>query len=131
MPWGGEKGISTRAGLLAAALALLALPATASAATITPSITTDELTANSDCSLREAVESINDGALQQSCVNSGAAFGTSDTIQLVAGQTYSLTKPGNNENLNDAGDLDVLVNNVTITGNAAMPPTIREDNSDN
>jgi hypothetical protein len=107
---------------------LLGLPSGASAATFTPSTNLDSFNnADGNCSLREALQSINDGApFGGACVNTGGAFGTNDTIALTPGVTYMLTVATANEDLNATGDLDVT-NNVTIVGDAATPPTIRED----
>jgi hypothetical protein len=131
MPKGREKGISRPRILasIAAAALLLVLPGGAQAATIAPSVTTDDLTNDSDCTLREAVESLNQGSLQDDCDNTGAAFGTGDTVQLAAGQPFDLTVSGDGEDGNATGDLDLLVP-MTIMGNAANPPTIRSSDVD-
>ena len=128
---GGEKGISTRVRLFAAALALLVLPGTASAATITPSTTADDAVNNINCTLREAVISVNTApTFRDDCAANSTGAGNADTIQLAAGQTYNLTVGGNNDDTGVSGDLDALVG-LTILGNAASPPTISEQAGDN
>jgi uncharacterized repeat protein (TIGR01451 family) len=93
---------------------------TLQAATITPNIFTDP-TVNppgqpGDCSLRYAIQSINNGVLFAGCTNDSADdFGMNDTIVLQAG-TYVLTIPGNNEDDNETGDLDVIDNDISIIG---------------
>jgi len=92
-----ENAMNTRQTTLRAALvASLALAGLSSpalqAATITPNIFTDEVTANASCSLREAIMAINTGADGSGCVAdvSTNAYGVSDTINLPTG-TYTLT----------------------------------------
>jgi CSLREA domain-containing protein len=107
--------------------ALLALPAAASAATIAPNTTADDLTVNGNCSLREAIRAINLGFLPiDACTNSTPAenFGTNDTINLAPGATYDLTIMGDDEVDGLTGDLDIL-KDLTINGNAASLPTVR------
>lgn len=94
-------------------LSLIALPA--QAATITVDTTADELDGgapNGSCSLREAIVNINDGAQTNTDCPAGTA---GDTIQLTAGQTYTITRAGANENAAATGDLDLLVN-MSING---------------
>ena len=64
----------------------------------------DAVTANSTCSLREAISAVNLGQDFGGCP-AGAA---GDTILLTGGQTYALTRAGSEENANVTGDLDVL-----------------------
>lgn len=74
--------------------------------------------ANASCSLREAITNINNGAATYAdCANIGAAYGTSDTINLPAG-TYTTGIAVSGEDLNATGDLDII-NNVTIAGAGA------------
>jgi CSLREA domain-containing protein len=94
---------------------LLALSATARAATITVNITADALDPNDGrCSLREAVIAANadtaSGAVPGECP---AGFG-SDTSNLPAG-TFTLTLIGVNGDGAFTGDLD-LKGHVVITG---------------
>ena len=71
--------------------------------------------ANASCSLREAITNINNTATTYAdCANTGAAYGTSDTINIPAG-TYTTTIAGANENLNATGDYDIN-RNVAIVG---------------
>lgn len=102
------------------ATALLIISKT-EAATLTPDIFTDDYDtiADADCSLREAIQSINNGSDFGGCTASGS-YGASDTVTLSTG-TYNLTIAGN-ENSNTQGDLDINTN-MTITG-AGMNNTI-------
>lgn len=65
--------------------------------------TTDDLTSNGNCTLREAVQAANTNLAVDAC-----AAGTSglDTITLAAG-TYALSLAGAGEDANATGDLDV------------------------
>ena len=69
------------------------------------------------CSLRDAIVSINDGVLQPGCTNTGAAFGTDDTINIadaLAGETFDLENFGlaiGNQNR----AVDVTLNGSGIT----------------
>lgn len=102
-------------GILTTLLTLI-FASYAQAATITPT-TFDDFFDGMNCSLRNAVQSMNAGVPVGNCVNTGDAFGTNDTIALQAG-TYTLSIPGNNEDDNETGDLDVFptTDPITITG---------------
>jgi CSLREA domain-containing protein len=123
------------APIAAIAAALCLIPATASAATITPNVLTDELNAaNTNCSLREAVSIANTDATtaEPDCAITNGALGD-DTISLGAG-TYVLDIVGTGEDANANGDLDVLSagGDLTIDGvgsAVATPTTIDTDNS--
>lgn len=101
--------------LLAVLIAQLAAAETAVSsvvsATIAVNTTIDELNANSACSLREAIESVNAGSATGGCVISGAG---PYVIEVPAGN-YFLTRGSNNEDANQGGDLDVRAS-VTIQG---------------
>jgi uncharacterized repeat protein (TIGR01451 family) len=83
------------------------------AATISPNIFDDPTVSPvgqpGACSLRYAIQSINNGSPFAGCTNDTPAegFGMNDTIILQAGP-YVLTIMGNNEDANVTGDLDVL-----------------------
>jgi CSLREA domain-containing protein len=111
-----------RVGLLVI-LGALALAPAAGAATITPNIVTDEFEDNGDCSLREAVFLANgdQGGSFNGCV---AADEDADTIVLQAGATYQLSLPGEADNLNLTGDLDVRHEELTIESSGAGKATI-------
>ncbi len=84
----------------------------AHAATITVTTFTDNLAANGDCSLREAIQASNTDTAVDACpAGSGA-----DTIVLAAG-TYTLSRANSSgdEDANQTGDLDIL-GNLTIIG---------------
>jgi CSLREA domain-containing protein len=93
-------------------LTLLAGPSVARAATISVTTTTDNLSVNGDCSLREAIMAANTDAVVDSC---GAGSGA-DTIILPAGP-YTLSIPGG-EDGNASGDLDITAD-LTISGAGA------------
>jgi CSLREA domain-containing protein len=103
--------------------ALLAVYApSAHAATIAVSTTADELNADGDCSLREAIRAANLDLAVDGCPKGSGA----DTISLPAG-TYVLNLPGANENAALTGDLDIT-HDLTITG-AGKASTIIDGNS--
>ena len=101
------KGLILAAGVCVA----LALPAVAQGATITPNTTTDELNGGGNCSLREAVQSINAGMDMGGCVATVTpnVYGFNDLIRLNdALGAFVLNTPGSGENNNLTGDLDIL-----------------------
>ena len=70
---------------LAAALLLALAPLAAQAATIVVTSPNDsDPAAAGTCTLRQAIVSMNTGALAGSCANTGAAFGSADTITFAA-----------------------------------------------
>lgn len=96
------------------------------AATITPNITTDPALVGpgvgTDCSLRYAIESINNGAFEGGCAAvATGALGTGDTVVLGA-NTYTLTLSGGEDN-NATGDLD-LGEDAVIQGAGSGSTTI-------
>jgi CSLREA domain-containing protein len=94
-------------------LIVLALVApVARAATITVNTTADEVNADGDCSLREAIIAANTNAAVDACP-AGSAVNT-DTIIVPAG-AYDLTLAGLNENNAQTGDLD-LSSSLVIAG---------------
>lgn len=100
---------------LAAAGAPGARRATADGNVIPVTTTADEYDSvpNGTCSLREAITAVNSGQAFGGCP-AGAA---GDTIVLQAGQTYTLTRAGSNENSNVTGDLDIWQSlSLTTTG---------------
>lgn len=102
------------AGVLLASYALLASPALPAQATvITVTTTSDDVTSNGNCTLREAIIAANTNSAVDACpAGSGA-----DTITLPAG-TFTLTIPGTSENLASTGDLDIY-DDLTIIGASA------------
>ncbi|HEX6288136.1 MAG TPA: PA14 domain-containing protein [Herpetosiphonaceae bacterium] len=106
--------------LVSLALSLFGTPArTALAASITVTTTVDEVSANGQCSLREAVRAANlDQAVGGCPAGSGA-----DTIMLPAG-TYPLTRtaqPDDDESL--VGDLD-MTGEVTLMSSDSSAPVV-------
>src|SRR5688572_23777787 len=101
------------------AMVLAALPAMpAYAAAITVNTTTDENTANANCSLREAIIAANNDMAHNGCsAGSGA-----DTITLASGSTYLLSLAGAGTSL---GDLDITDSaGLTIQASGATPAII-------
>ncbi len=77
--------------------------------------------ADAQCSLREAIQNINDGASTYAdCVPAGA-YGSGDTINIPAG-TYTTAIAGAGENLNASGDYDIN-RSMALVG-AGAPTTI-------
>ena len=100
-----------KGSLVAGALLLLfAVPSTASAATITPTTTADELNGGGACSLREAISSANGDTAIGGC----PAGSGQDTIALQPGAVYVRSLTGI-EDANNTGDLDILAP-LTIVG---------------
>ncbi len=100
------------AALLAFAATCAAAPA-AAAAPIPVNTTVDELNADGDCSLREAIIAANwDGA-----VDACSAGGGADMINVPTG-TYTLSLGGVSNDSGLDGDLD-LSGSVTIAGSGA------------
>ena len=109
-----------RAAVLLSAVALvLALGgAPAYASTIAVNTTDDELNADGDCSLREAIQAANTDAAVDACTPGSGA----DTLQLPAG-TYTLSIPGAEEDSNQTGDLDIA-SDLTLAGIGAASTII-------
>jgi CSLREA domain-containing protein len=81
------------------------------AATITPTVLTDDNTVNGNCTLREAVRAANENTIVDTCA--AGSFGA-DTITLGAG-TYTLSVGPAGDDAAATGDLDIT-ESVTITG---------------
>lgn len=97
-------------GLLAAGTEVPDSPST----TLLVTTVTDELNADGDCSLREAVRAANTNLAVDAC---GAGSGA-DTIVLQSSVTYNLARVGTDDTAIN-GDLD-LTESVTIVGNGAV-----------
>jgi CSLREA domain-containing protein len=119
-----------RGAVLGLSLGALALPVAAGAATIAPNTTTDEADAGGTCSLREAVQSVNNAANFGGCTATIVpnAYGVADEIDVPAG-LYKLSLAGAGEDLNATGDLD-LRKAVKIVG-AGDSPAGTEIDADN
>jgi hypothetical protein len=92
---------------IAAALAMLAAPATA--ATLTPNISAED-NGTADCSLREAISQATANSDGGGCdTETTGPYGDAitDEIVLTSPNPYTLTTPTTNEDLNFDGDLDV------------------------
>ncbi|MCP4543981.1 MAG: tandem-95 repeat protein [Chloroflexi bacterium] len=81
-------------------------------------ITDDEYSPNSNCSLREAIQAANIDAAYGDCKAGNGA----DTIVL-SGNTYALTRAGAGENENRTGDLDIA-DTLAIVGAGSGLTTI-------
>ena len=88
-------------------------------ATITVDTTDDELNADGDCSLREAIQAANTNTAVDACT-AGSGY---DTIEVPAGM-YTLMILGIGENSNATGDLDIT-ENLDIIGAGAATTIIR------
>jgi len=108
--------LSAAVGLGIALGLLFAHPAQAQ---IYVTTTDDELNADGDCSLREAVQAANTNAPVDNCIDNSGSY---DTIVLDA-LTYTLNIPGFNEDDNQSGDLDIL-EALTIQGQGMWSTTI-------
>jgi CSLREA domain-containing protein len=118
------------ATILSTALLILPLIATdqASAATLTVDSTVDTeppVSGDGACTLREAIADINAGAASADCPNTGAAFGTSDTIDFapaLAGSTLTLdgvSLPFVGTALSIEGPVPTDPSGITISGGDA------------
>ena len=108
------------AGLVSTALR----PPAAYAATITVSTTADELNADSDCSLREAIVAANTDTAVDACPAGSCA----DTINLPAGN-YVLSIAGMAEDATLTGDLDIT-QSLTISGAGPASTTVDANSLD-
>ena len=107
-------GAGAVVGLLGGALPLTGTLSVEAGSVILVTTTTDEITANGACSLREAVVAANTDIAVDSCpAGSGA-----DTIALPAG-TFTLSIAGSFEDRARTGDLD-LTADVTIAGSGSV-----------
>ncbi len=96
------------AAAVAVAIAGVVLAPVARAATITPTVTTDDITQNNgNCTLREAILASDANAAVDRCT--AGDVGKPDTIVLTQ-PLYSLTLSGANEDSDTTGDLDVILN---------------------
>jgi CSLREA domain-containing protein len=109
--------------ILSVWIALSLTLSTAQAATITVNTTVDEVNADGDCSLREAIIAANNNLATDACPAGSPT--TTDTIILPAG-IYNLTLAGRTENNAQTGDLD-LKSSLIISG-AGRADTIIDAN---
>jgi hypothetical protein len=117
--------VSQRPLTLALALALGSAPLAGLAATISV-ITTDDAGGATDCTLRQAIVSMNTSSVSGTgCVNSGDVFGTSDTINF---DTTTFPNFGANTiTLADAATSQLAISdaNLTIAAGAYAQVTIQ------
>jgi cysteine-rich repeat protein/parallel beta-helix repeat protein len=100
------------------------------AATITVNTTSDEFNSGGNCSIREAVASVNGAADSHGCTATGS-YGSADEVIIPASATpYDLTIPNGAEGFNntadiiDGGDIDIE-KPVIIQGGGADKTTVR------
>jgi CSLREA domain-containing protein len=109
-----NKGGLSRLLLISVAMLTLALFALsdnlAHANTITVTTTNDELNSDGDCSLREAVQAANGDVAVDACAGGNGV----DYITLSSG-TFALSIPGDREDANATGDLDIT-STIGFTG---------------
>jgi CSLREA domain-containing protein len=116
--WRQTRQRLTRALVAAAGLALAlgaALRPSAADTVAAIAVTTveDELNADGDCSLREAIQAANTDTAVDAC-----PAGSDEDLIIVPAGTYSLTLAGANEDDNATGDLDVW-SDLTLAGAGA------------
>jgi CSLREA domain-containing protein len=116
--------------LILGAFGVLGAPTAAIAATITVNTTADDFGPNPTCSVREAVQSVNNAVDSGGCIATilPNAYGLADEIDVPAG-LFKLSRAGTGEDLNSTGDLD-LRNPVKIVG-AGDSPAGTEIDADN
>ena len=126
-----ESSVSVLTAALLAALGIA--PIAARAATIVVTTTGDSGTA-SDCTLRQAIQSMNTGAVAGTgCVVASGAFGTGDTVQFgttafPAGGANTITLAGGELVISTDLGIDATANsNVTIDANKAS--RVMDDNA--
>jgi CSLREA domain-containing protein len=89
--------------------AAMLAPGSALGATISVGVTNDEINADADCSLREAVQAANTNAANTTGCTDGEAGPAVDTIALVPGGSYGRTiDPDGTPDDNQDGDVDVF-----------------------
>jgi len=91
---------------------------------ISVNTTHDELNADGDCSLREAIEAANSDTAVDGCVQGCGG----DTIVVPVG-TYILTIAGAGEDTNQTGDLDLL-DNLNLVGDGSTETVLDGNNLD-
>ena len=97
--------IALLAPVLAVGTIVAVAPPSQAATEIAVTTTDDELNADGDCSLREAVVALNTGTTSDACMVADDV----GRITLQPGATYRLTIPGADEDAALTGDLDILL----------------------
>jgi CSLREA domain-containing protein len=111
------------------ALLSAALVPVASAATITPTVTTDDRTVNGNCTLREAILAASGNAADDQCA---AGSATSPDVIVLLAPLYQLTLAGANEDSDSTGDLDVFLTPggpLTIEGKSGAGSSVIDGTS--
>jgi LPXTG-site transpeptidase (sortase) family protein len=106
-----KKSLSTIfSALILSTLLLVAVPAQPAfaATSITVNTSVDELNTDGDCSLREAIETVNTGAQVDNC-----------TDPTIGGAPYTITVPTGSYTLDSGAGQLYISASVTITGNGA------------
>ena len=109
----------TIGALMASLVTVFAASPAQAGATLVVTTTNDELSDDTDCSLREAIQVANadDDTAEDDCVDSGTLVaGDADTIEFdVPDDTYEIDEVGDDEDLNVTGDFDIT-DDLTIIG---------------
>ena len=106
--------LSLVAALISGVMSTLHAAPIARAASITVTTTVDELNADGDCSLREAIVAANTDAAVDACpAGSGA-----DTVTLASGATYALSISVADASLGATG-LPTVTSDITLQGNGS------------
>ncbi len=109
--------MATLFAILLCAITVFASPAKSATIDVTANATDTLDGANAQCSLREAIQNINDGATTYADCAPTGAYGASDTINIPAG-LYTIAIATTNEDLNADGDFDIN-KSVSIVGAGA------------
>src|SRR5688572_6823187 len=103
---GRRRTVRRLAVAISVAAVVLCVPAGSRAATVAPDTTADDYgSVATNCSLREAVRTLNTFTDFGGCTHTGA-FGSADTIRL-SSATYELTIDGDNVDV-ESGDLNLF-----------------------
>jgi CSLREA domain-containing protein len=114
--------------LLVMSASLLIPLASSSDAAVTINVTTrnDELNTDSDCSLREAIVTVNSGVAEDDCPTPDTQ---ANKIVLKTG-TYKLKVGNTEENVGEEGDLDITHPDTEIVGKGMNATTVDADGID-
>lgn len=113
-----EASVSRLAAALLAALGIAPLATQAATIVVT---TTGDAVADPGCTLRNAIVSMNTGTTVGNCANTGANFGTNDTINFDA---VAFPNSGPNTITLTSGQLSISTSNLTIDATANGNVTI-------
>jgi CSLREA domain-containing protein len=112
--------------LLMLASLVVPLASSSQAATITVTTRNDELEDDGDCSLREAVVTVNTGEARDDC----AAPDDAGNKIVLKGLTYNLSMEGRLEGEGLLGDLDITAPNTQVVGRGMNATTVDANDID-